>query len=180
MINRDEKIANEIIKPKDDIITLLYNDNLALHRELSKQSRVISEAEKYQKERDKIIADNKELNNKVKELENEYKEKSATLDLKFDNRKRELEKEFQEKNYDMEYEYKSKVRKLEKENSRLNKIIDKFYETIDKFIHWICEKFNMGAEDDLIRDFQKETNTFIDSEKQIKKEEREMEWGLER
>ena len=76
MINRDEKIANEIIKPKDDIITLLYNDNLALHRELSKQSRVISEAEKYQKERDKIIADNKELNNKVKELENEYKEKS--------------------------------------------------------------------------------------------------------
>ena len=180
MINRDEKIANEIIKPKDDIITLLYNDNLALHRELSKQSRVISEAEKYQKERDKIIADNKELNNKVKELENEYKEKSTTLDLKFDNRKRELEKEFQEKNYDMEYEYKSKVRKLEKENSRLNKIIDKFYETIDKFIHWICEKFNMGAEDDLIRDFQKETNTFIDSEKQIKKEEREMEWNLER
>ena len=180
MINRDEKIANEIIKPKDDIITLLYNDNLALHRELSKQSRVISEAEKYQKERDKIIADNKELNNKVKELENEYKEKSTTLDLKFDNRKRELEKEFQEKNYDMEYEYKSKVRKLEKENSRLNKIIDKFYETIDKFIHWICEKFNMGAEDDLIRDFQKETNTFIDSEKQIKKEEREMEWDLER
>ena len=180
MIKRDEKIANEIIKPKDDIITLLYNDNLALHRELSKQSRVISEAEKYQKERDKIIADNKELNNKVKELENEYKEKSTTLDLKFDNRKRELEKEFQEKNYDMEYEYKSKVRKLEKENSRLNKIIDKFYETIDKFIHWICEKFNMGAEDDLIRDFQKETNTFIDSEKQIKKEEREMEWDLER
>ena len=180
MINRDEKIANEIIKPKDDIITLLYNDNLALHRELSKQSRVISEAEKYQKERDKIIADNKELNNKVKELENEYKEKSATLDLKFDNRKRELEKEFQEKNYDMEYKYKSKVRKLENTRSSVNKIIDKFYETIDKFIHWICEKFNMGAEDDFIRDFQKETNTFIDSEKQIKKEEREMEWDLER
>ena len=39
------------------------------------------------------------------------------------------------------------------------KIIDKFYETIDKFIHWICEKFDMGAEDNLIRDFQKETNT---------------------
>lgn len=179
-IKRDEKILEEIIKPKDDIIKELYNDNLALHRELSKQSRVINEAEKYQKERDEIIADNKELNNRFKELENEYKEKSTTLDMKFDNRKRELEKEFQEKTYDMEYEYKSKVRKLEKENSKLHRIIDKFYETIDKFIHWICEKFDMGAEDNLIRDFQKETNTFLDPEKQIKKEEREMEWDLER
>ena len=44
--------------------------------------------------------------------------------------KRELEKEFKEKTYDMEYEYKSKVRKLEKENSKLHRIIDKFYETI--------------------------------------------------
>ena len=79
-----------------------------------------------------------------------------------------------------EYEYKSKVRKLEKENSKLHRIIYKFYETIDKFIHWICEKFYMGAEDYLIRDFQKETNTFLDPEKQIKKEEREKEWDLER
>mgnify|MGYP004588354365 CR=1 FL=1 len=38
----------------------------------------------------------------------------------------------------------------------------------------------MGAEDNLIRDFQKETNTFLDQEKQIKKEEGEMEWDLER
>ena len=179
-IKRDEKILEEILKPKDDIIKELYNDNLALHRELSKQSRVIKEAEKYQRERDTIIADNKKLNNKVKELENEYKEKSTTLDLKFDNIKRKLEKEFKEKTYDMEYEYKSKVRKLEKENSKLHRIIDKFYETIDKFIHWICEKFDMGAEDNLIRDFQKETNTFLDPEKQIKKEERKMEWDLER
>ena len=179
-IKRDEKILEEIIKPKDDIIKELYNDNLALHRELSKQSRVIKEAEKYQKERDAIIVDNKELNNRVKELENEYKGKSITLDLKFDNRKRELEKEFQEKTYDLEYEYKNKVRKLEKENSKLHRIIDKFYETIERFIHWICEKFDMGAEDNLIRDFQKETNTFLDPEKQMKKEEREMEWDLER
>ena len=152
MINRDEKIANEIIKPKDDIITLLYNDNLALHRELSKQSRVISEAEKYQKERDKIIADNKELNNKVKELENEYKEKSTTLDLKFDNRKRELEKEFQEKNYDMEYEYKSKVRKLEKENMKMTKKNDKDKKQKDNlpFAVFICPKSNVGD----IRDYK--------------------------
>ena len=174
------KVEKDIIKPKDDLIKELHKDNMDLRRELSKQVRLVKEAEKYQKERDEIIADNKELNNKVKELENEYKGKSITLDLKFDNRKRELEKEFQEKTYDMEYEYKNKVRKLEKENSKLHRIIDKFYETIDKFIHWICEKFDMGAEDNLIRDFQKETNTFLDLEKQIKKEEREMEWDLER
>lgn len=174
------KVEKDIIKPKDNLIKELHKDNMDLRRELSKQVRLVKEAEKYQEERDEIIADNKELNNRVKELENEYKGKSITLDLKFDTRKRELEKEFQEKTYDMEYEYKSKVRKLEKENSKLHRIIDKFYETIDKFIHWICEKFDMGAEDNLIRDFQKETNTFLDPEKQIKKEEREMEWDLER
>lgn len=174
------KVEKDIIKPKDDLIKELHKDNMYLRRELSKQVRLVKEAEKYQEERDEIIADNKELNNRVKELENEYKGKSITLDLKYDTRKRELEKEFQEKTYEMEYEYKSKVRKLEKENSKLHRIIDKFYETIDKFIHWICEKFDMGAEDNLIRDFQKETNTFLDPEKQIKKEEREMEWDLER
>ena len=180
MINRDEKICNEIIKPKDELIQELYQNNVLLYKGLSKQAKVIEEAEKYQNERDTIIADNKELNNKVQHLEHEYKIKSNTLDLEFNNRRTELEKEFQEKTYDMEYEYKSKVRKLEKENSKLHKIIDKFYETIDKFIHWICNKFDMGAEDNLIRDFQKETNTFLNPEKQIKKEKREMEWDLER
>ena len=175
-----EKVENEIIKPKDELIQELYQDNITLHRELSKQAKVVNEAEKYQKERDKIIADNKELNSKVKKIESEYKEKSNTLDLKFDSRKRELEKEFEEKNYEMKYEYKSKIRNLEKENNKLHKIIDKFYETIEKFITWICKKFDIGAEDYLIRDFQKETNTFIDPVKQIKHEEREKEWDLER
>ena len=85
-----------------------------------------------------------------------------------------------EKEFDIEWKYKSKIKSLEKENNHLHKIVDKFYETIDRFIHWICEKFDMGAEDNLIRDFQKETNTFLDPEKQIKKEEREMEWDFER
>ena len=175
-----EKVENEIIKPKDELIQELYQDNITLHRELSKQAKVVNEAEKYQKERDKIIADNKELNSKIKKIENEYKEKSNILDLKFDSRKRELEKEFEEKNYEMKYEYKSKIHNLEKENNKLHKIIDKFYETIEKFITWICKKFDIGAEDYLVRDFQKETNTFIDPVKQIKHEEREKEWDLER
>ena len=180
MIGRDEKILNDIIKPKDKLIEELYQDNVALHKELSKQAKTIEEAEKYQNERDKIIADNKELNNTVKILEKEYKKKSDTLDLIFNNRKDELEKEFEYKTYDIENQYKSKIRKLEKENNYLNKIINKFWEILDKFIHWICRKFDIAEEDNLIRDFQEETNTFIDPEKQIKNEERGKEWDLAR
>ena len=80
----------------------------------------------------------------------------------------------------MEYEYKNKVRKLEKENSKLHRIIDKFYEVIEKFIKWICKKFDIGAEDKLIRDFEKETKISLDAEEQIKHEEREKELELER
>lgn len=113
----------------------MYQDNVTLHKELSKQAKTIEEAEKYQNERDKIIANNEELNNTVKILE--------------------------------------------KENNYLNKIINKFWEKLDKFIHWICRKFDIAEEDNLIRDFQEETNTFIDPEKQIKNEERGKEWDLE-
>lgn len=46
---RDEKILEEIIKPKDNVIQNLYQDNINLHRQLSRQAQVIEEAEKYQK-----------------------------------------------------------------------------------------------------------------------------------
>lgn len=58
-----------------------------------------------------------------------------------------------------------KAAKYEKENSHLQKVVDKFYETV--------EKFSIGESKELIRNFEKETNTLIDPEKQIKKEERE-------
>lgn len=86
MIGRDDKILNEIIKPKDKLIKELYRDNLALHKELSKQANVIEETEKYQNERDKIIGDNEQLNNTVEHLQHEYKKKSNILDLRYDNR----------------------------------------------------------------------------------------------
>ena len=175
-----EKVENEIIKPKDELIQELYQDNITLHRELLKQTKVISEAEKYQKERDKIIADNEELHNTVKHLEKEYKKKSNNLEFDFNNRKDELEEEYKEKSFELEHKYHKKIHKLEKENNHLHKIINKFWDTLEKFIYWICKKFDIAEEDNLVRDFQKETNTFIDPEKQLKKEEREKEWDLER
>ena len=178
-LNR-EKVENEIIKPKDDKIMELYQENLKLHNELSKQVNLVNKAEKYQKERDFILADNKELHNTVEHLEHEYKKKNNTLDLRFENRKRELEQEFENKEFDIEYKYKNKIRSLEKENNHLHKIIDKFYETVDKFIVWICHKFGIGESNELVKNFEEETHTFIDPEKQIKHEEREKEWDLER
>ena len=178
-IKRDEKILEQIIKPKDNLIKELYQDNLSLHKELSKQSKVINEAEKYQKERDKILADNEELHNTVKHLEHEYKLKNNNLDFDFRNRKRELEEEFEERTFNLEYEYKGKYHKLEKENNHLHKIIDKFYFAIDKFIEWICQKFSLGDSKELVNNFEKDTNISLDPELQIKKEEIEKEWDLE-
>lgn len=167
-IKRDEKILEKIIKPKDDLIKELYKENLSLNKELSKQFKIVDEAEKYQKERDKILADNKELHNTVRNLECEYKEKKKTI-----------EHEFEDKSFNLEWQYKNKIHKLEKENSHLHKIIDRFKETTKNFIKWICKKFDLPSGDEIIRDFEKETHTFIDAEKQVKKEEREKDFELE-
>ena len=137
-LNR-EKVENEIIKPKDDKIMELYQENLKLHNELSKQVNLVNKAEKYQKERDSILADNQELHNTVKNLEYEYTEKKKTL-----------ESEFEDKSFNLEWQYKNKFHKLEKENQHLHKIIDKFKETTKKFIKWICKKFDLPSEDEFM------------------------------
>ena len=154
---RGEKILEKIIKPKDNVIQNLYKDNINLHRQLTRQSQVIEEAEKYQKERDSIIADNEELHNQVENMKAEYKEKE----------------------FDIEWKYKSKIKSLEKENSYLHKVIDKFYDTVEKFIDWICQKFGIGESKELVKDFERETNTLIDPEKQLKKEEIEKDFEME-
>ena len=162
-----EKVENEIIKPKDDLITKLYNENVLLHKTLWRQVVLVDKAEKYQKERDKIIADNKELQNTVEYLKHEYDEKNYKLDIDFNNKRKELENEFKEKEFAFEYKYKNKIRKLEKENTHLHKVVDKFYETVDKFINWICNKFGIGESKELVKHFENDTNTFIYPPKQI-------------
>ncbi len=156
-IKRDEKILKEIIKPKDDLIKELYEDNLSLHKELSKQSKVVNEAVKYQKERELLLADNKALHNQIENIKSEYKEKE----------------------FDLDWNYKKQIKKLEKENNHLHKIIDKFYETVDNFIKWICRKFGIGKSKELIKNFQEETHTFIDPVKQLEYKKKEKEWDLE-
>ena len=154
---RDDKILEEIIKPKDNLINELYKDNLSLHQELLRQARMVEKAEKYENERDKILEDNENLHNQVEEIRSEYKQKE----------------------FDIEWKYKSKIKNLEKENNHLHKVIDKFKENIGMFIEWICQKFDIGAEDILIRKFEKETRIYLDAEKQIAKEDGEKELDLE-
>ncbi len=155
---RDEKILEEIIKPKDNMINELYKDNMILRQELLRKSKMFEKAEKYQKERDRIIEDNENLHNEVEQIRVEFKEKE----------------------FDLEWKYKSKIKSLEKENGYLHRVIDKFKETIHKFIEWICVNFDMGTGDTLIRDFERETRTYLDAEEQIKREEREKDLEMER
>ena len=155
---RDEKILEDIINSKYDLINELYQNNLQMHQQLLRQAKMVEEAEKYQKERNKIMADNRDLHKQVDNIKAEYKEKEDNLEWKYDY----------------------KIRTLEKENSYLHSVIDKFRETIHKFIEWICVNFDMGTEDTLIRDFEREARTCLDGEEQIKRGEREKDLEMER
>lgn len=164
MLNRDEKIENEIIKPKDDLIKKLYSENISLHKELSRQTTIIDKAEKFEKEQENLLNYNTEL-----------KVKCRNLELDFSNKEKELKYKYEHENYKIDYQYQKIINKLENENNYLKKVIERFKVTIQKFISWICHKFSAPSEEDLIRDFEKETYMNFDIEKQlnIKKFEKE-------
>ena len=172
VFKRNEKIQKEIIEPKDKLIEKLYSENKQLHGEIERQVNVIDEAEKYQKEREKILEDNEKLHNKVYQMEHDYKVKSNSLDFRYNNRKEELEKEFEEKVFNLEYEYKYKINKLEKENNKLRKIIKTFEETVKEFRKWLCEECDLRSGGEIGRDFEKETGNSLKAEKQVTKQER--------
>ena len=172
MLNRDEKIKNEIIKPKDDLIKKLYNENISLHKELSKQTTIIDKAEKFEKEQKDLLNYNTELKVKCKNLE-----------LDFSNKEKELKYKYEHETYKIDYQYQKIINKLENENNYLKKVIERFKITVQKFISWICHKFSAPSEEDLIRDFEKETYMNFDIEKQLdvnkfdkKEQEEELEY----
>lgn len=156
MLNRDEKIENEVIKPKDDLINKLYNENISLHKELSKQANTINIATEYEKKHTQILEDNVNLQFKCKKLE-------KTLE----NKEKELKQQFEDETYKIDYQYQKIINKLEKENTYLKKVIDRFKFTVQKFITWICNKFSAPSEEALIRDFERETYMDFDVEKQL-------------
>ena len=170
MLNRDEKIKNEIIKPKDDLIKKLYNENISLHKELSKQTTIIDKAEKFEKEQKYLLNYNTEL-----------KVKCRNLELDFSNKEKDLKYKYEHETYKIDSQYQKIINKLENENNYLKKVIERFKITVQKFISWVCHKFSAPSEEDLIRDFEKETYMNFDIEKKLntRKYEREKENNLE-
>ena len=133
MFNRDEKIVNEIIKPKDELIQNLYKDNISLHKELSKQTNLIDKAKIYEEENKVIVQENKKLNLDFKELERLHE---------IDTRK-----------------LKRRINILENEINVLETTLNKIKTTIKTFISWVCRKFSGSSENQILRDFQNETGT---------------------
>lgn len=156
VIGRDEKIINEIIKPKDELIEELYQDKVTLHKELSKQAKVIEKATEYEKEKDSLLAHNLQLENKCQQLEENFEDKTIEL-------KRELNKKYY---------------KLEKENRQLRRIVNTVKDTIHKFISWVCKKFSVSVES-VVRDFEYENHIYLDPIEQIKHEDRQKDNELE-
>ena len=156
MLNRDEKIKNEIIKPKDDLIKKLYNENISLHKELSRQTTIIDKAEKFEKEQKYLLNYNTEL-----------KVKCRNLELDFSNKEKELKYKYEHETYKIDSQYQKIINKLENENNYLKKVIERFKITVQKFISWVCHKFSVPSEDSLIRNFEKETYMNFDIEKQL-------------
>lgn len=172
MLNRDEKIKNEIIKPKDDLIKKLYNENISLHKELSKQTTIIDKAEKFEKEQKYLLNYNTEL-----------KVKCRNLELDFSNKEKDLKYKYEHETYKIDSQYQKIINKLENENNYLKKVIEGFKITVQKFISWVCHKFSVPSEDSLIRIFEKETYMNFDTEKQLdlnkfdkKEQEEELEY----
>lgn len=156
VLNRNKIIEEQIIKPKDKLIKQLYNENVSLHKELSKQTEIIDTAEDYIKEKTSIQNQNKNLIIDYQLLQKEKQESEEEIKFKYEN-----------KIDHIEHKYKKRIKELEKENKSLNKVIDKFKDNLKKFLKWLCHKFSYPCEDDLIRDFNKETYSNINFEKQF-------------
>ena len=156
VFNRDEKITNEIIKPKDELIQKLYTENRSLHEELSKQEKLVDMATEYENNHSKIIADNNTLKQKCSKLEEDLENKEKDFDNRIVNKIK-----------DIDSQYRQKINDLEKENKKLYKMIDKFKVTLKKFIRWLCHKFDFSSEDQIIRDFERETHNKFNVEKQL-------------
>ena len=156
VLNRDKLIEEQIIKPQSNLIKELHNENVALHKELSKQTKIIDVAEKYEKEKFKLETENRNLKFNLSMFQQEVGKTTKVIYEEYENKMK-----------DLEIKYKNQIDSLEYENSNLNKVIDKFKTNLKKFMKWLCNKFSYPCEDDLIRDFNKETYSNIDFEQQL-------------
>ena len=161
MRNRDEKIQELIIAPKDKQIQELYEQNSLLYLTLQSQVKTVERASKYEKERKCIMAENAEFKTQFEMMSNDYA-------LKLNKEKKILERKYENKIYD-----------LENENRFLKKVISTLEKTIEKFIHWVAQKFSIPSENEVIREFEIQTDTYFDPKMQMEYEETKDDIDLE-
>ena len=153
MRNRDEKIQELVIAPKDKMIKDLQEQNILLIFTLESQVKTVERALKYEKERKSILSENRELKDRCENMENDY-----SVKLKEETKK-------------IEAKYENEIYHLENENNYLRKIINTLKQTLEKVFIWISNKLSVSEEDELIRKFELDTDTYIDPQKQIEHEE---------
>ena len=78
-LNRDKKIEKESIKPKDELIEKLHQDNIRLHKELDKQVEIISKAEEVEQENVKLKKENKKIEREYKSKVNKLNDENIIL-----------------------------------------------------------------------------------------------------
>ena len=152
MLNRDEKI----IKPKDELILELHKENLALTKELSKQANLVDIASKLEKEQVEMLENNVNLKYRCRKLEEKLEDKEREFEIRLKRKTNEIENKFIKE-----------IKNLKEENKTLYNMIEKFKITLKKFIKWICKKFSYPSEDEIIRDFHRETYINFNIEKQL-------------
>ena len=158
--NRDEKIQELVVQPRDNMIKEQQEQISLLYLTIQNQVNTVERASKYKKERKAIMFENRELKEKCENIEKDYSVK--------------LKEEIQK----VENKYENEIYHLEKENNFLRKVINTFQKTLNKFIHWVCNKFSVSSEEEFIMDFQIENDIYLDPEKQVEYEE-EKDWNLE-
>ena len=146
-INRDEKIQEQIIKPKDKAIQELKEQNFLLTMALNKQIKTVDKAIKYEKDIKPILDENAELKEKRETMEKDYNTK------------------LQEETKKIENKYEEQISYLENENNFLKNIINTFQKTVHKFIEWVCIKFSITDEESFVRKFEIENDIYLDPEK---------------
>lgn len=166
MINRDEKINDEIIKPKNELIQKLYKENVFMHKELSKQTKLIQKAEKFEEERNKLVQGNEILKEKCNELNEKIT--NIEFDLKFD---------YENEIYQLENKYKKEIKGLKKKIEKFEKAFQNIKDTIKSFISWVCKKFGVQSEDEMVHNFTKETGVDLNFGKQLNIEQAEKSRG---
>ena len=151
--NRDEKIQEQIIKPKDKAIQQLQKQKTLLTLALNRQIKTVDKAIKYEKDIKPILDENAEL-----------KEKCETMESNYNIR---LQKETEK----IENKYEEQISYLENENNFLKKVINTLQKTVNKFLEWVCIKFSITDEDAFVRKFEEENDINLDPKKQIENEQ---------